>query len=126
MALIGGAIFFFVSHPCSDIFPCHDTAAVVAAERRELLLSAERIFKRYQASPYKPRQDLMPRPLHVGAIQGPEATVTVDGPIASNAVLYAAEWYDIYHRHHGGTRPVILNVAWKSGHRIQTYPISEF
>lgn len=123
--LAAALVVFFLFHPCSDIFPCHDSPKTVSIEQHELLLSAKRIYEQYQASPYKPRNDQLPRPLQARVLGGPDASLTVAGPIASNELLYAQVWYDVYHRHHGGTRTVSLHVVWKSGARITTFPVSD-
>jgi hypothetical protein len=121
-ALAAAITYFFVSHPCSDIFPCHDSQTIISIERHELLLRAKREFDQYQASPFKPKNEAFPRPLQVRIAGGADATIVVDGPIASNALYYAHAWYDVYHQHHGGNRTVSLRVEWKSGVRIQPYP----
>ena len=110
-ALAAAIAYFFVTHPCSDVFPCHDTPKIIAIEQHELFQRAKREFEKYKASPFTPKYEDLPRPIQVRIAGGPEATIVVDGPIASNNLLYANAWYEVYHHHHGGTRLISLRVV---------------
>lgn len=127
VALAMAIVAFFRSHPCSDIFPCHDSSAVISIEQRELLLGVKTIFQQYHAyaTKYELKQDEMPEPLRVRINGGHQATLTVAGPIDSAELRYAQEWYNVYHLHHGGSRPVTLRVVWNSGSRTQEFPVSD-
>lgn len=124
-AAIIGFRYFVADSPCSDFFPCHDSTKIVAMEEHELLRSAKAMFEKNERSPYKSRFDKLPKPLGVHIAGGPGATLSVAGPISSNSLQYAAEWYRVYHRYHGGTRTVSLHVVWRSGALTQTFPVNE-
>lgn len=124
VAALAAAFVYFLRSPCSEFFPSHDSASVISIEQDELLRAAMSIYEKLQRSPYSsdPR---MPKPLKANVSGGRNAVLAVGGPIASNELIYAQVWYDVYRRHHGGTCTVSLHVVWKSGARTQTFPISD-
>jgi hypothetical protein len=43
----------------------------------------------------------------------------------TNLLQYAASWYQVYRKYHGGTNPVCMHIVWKTGDFYQTYPLSD-
>ena len=123
VAALAAALAYFLSSPCSEFFPSHDSPSVISMEQHELLRGATSIYEKLQRSPYS-IEPKVPKPLKANVSGGRNAVLAVAAPIASNALIYAQVWYDVYRRYHGGTCTVSLHVVWKSGARTQTFPLS--
>lgn len=124
VAALAATFVYFLSSPCSEFFPSHDSPSVISVEQHELMRAATSIYEKLQTSPYS-SDPKVPKPLKANVSGGRNAVLAVAGPIASNALVYAQVWYDVYRRYHGGTCTVSLRVVWKSGARTQTFPISD-
>lgn len=124
VAAVAAGFGYLVVDPCSRLFSCRDSADVVSKEQRELMLGAKRLFEHQRVSWLKTSLAL-PKPLAARVTDGPNATLTVAAPIASNSLEYAAEWYRVYHIYHRGTHTVSLHIDWKSGKLTQVFPVNE-
>jgi hypothetical protein len=124
VAALAAAFVYFLSSPCSEFVPSHDSASMISMEQHELLRASTSIYEKLRRSPYS-SDPSVPKPLKAKVSGGRNAVLAVAGPIASNALIYAQAWYDVYRRSHGGTCTVSLHVVWKSGARTQTFPVSD-